>query len=85
MAKIVEMKILDLRDVERSGQSSPDVAPFERRLGLTVKHNASRPWTRRIFIFQEIKNGGIHRDRPSLSLVIKFFHPTPDILSWELG
>jgi hypothetical protein len=28
MAKIVEMKVLDLRDVERSGQRSPDVAPI---------------------------------------------------------
>jgi hypothetical protein len=67
MAKIVAMKILDLRTVERDGQNSPDVAPIERRVGVTVKHDVGRPWTHRVFMFQEIKNGGVHRDRPSLS------------------
>ena len=73
MAKIVEMKIFDLRDIERSGQSSPDIAPIERRVGVTVEHDVSRPWPRRVFIFQEIKNGGVHRDRPSLS-VLRLLH-----------
>ena len=37
MAKIVEMKILDLRDVECRGKSSTDVAPIERAVGSVVK------------------------------------------------
>src|SRR5437879_5969204 len=68
MAKIMEMKILDLRDIERKGQRSPDVAPIESRMGVTVEHDVSRPRTRRIFIFQELKHSGVHRDRPSLAV-----------------
>jgi hypothetical protein len=52
MAKIVEMKILDLCDVERGGQSSPDIASIERRVGVTVKHDVGRPWTHCVFIFK---------------------------------
>ena len=33
MAKIVKVKIVNLRDVERGGQSSPDVALIERAVG----------------------------------------------------
>ena len=51
MAKIVEMKILDLRTVERGGQSSPDVAPIKGRLAFAVEHDVNRSWTRRIFMF----------------------------------
>jgi len=68
MAKIVEMKILDLRTVERDVQRSPDVAPIKGRLAFAVENDVSRPWTRRIFMFQEIENGGAHRDRPPLAI-----------------
>ena len=43
MAKIVEMEILDLRTVERGGQSSPDVTPIEGRLAFAVEHEINRP------------------------------------------
>ena len=68
MAKIVEMEIVDLRTVEREVQRSPDVAPIKRRMAFAVEHDVSRPWTRRIFMFQEIENGGAHRDRPPLAI-----------------
>jgi hypothetical protein len=69
MAKIMKMKIVDLRDVECHGQRPPDVAPIERRVGMTVEHEVSRLRTRRVFILQELKHGGVHRDRPSLSVL----------------
>ena len=68
MAKIMEMKIVDLCDVERNGQRSSDVAPIERRVGVTVEHDVSRPRTHRVFIFQELKHSGVHRDRPAFSV-----------------
>ena len=71
MAKIMEMKIVDLRDVERHGQRSPDVAPIERRMGVTVEYDVSCPRTHRVFLFQELKHSGVHRDRPSLSVIGK--------------
>jgi hypothetical protein len=39
MAKIVEMKILNLRMVERDSQSPPDVAPIKWRLAFAVEHD----------------------------------------------
>ena len=45
MAKIVEMKILDFRTIERDGQSTPDVTPIEGRLAFAVEDNVNRPWT----------------------------------------
>jgi len=62
MAKIMEMKVVDLCDVERNGQRSPDVAPIESRRGVTVEHEVRRPKACRVFIFQELKHGGVHRD-----------------------
>ena len=57
MAKIVKVEVLDLRDIDWGGQNSPDVAPIEGRVGLSVEHDVSRPWPRRVLRFQEIKNG----------------------------
>ena len=45
MAKIVKMEILDLRTIERGGQSSPDVAPIKSRLAFAVEDDVNRPWT----------------------------------------
>ena len=68
MAKIVEMEIVDLRTIERGGQSSPDVAPIEECMAFAVKDEINHPSARRVFTFQEIKHGRIHRDRPSLAV-----------------
>ena len=43
MAKIVKMEIVDLRNVERSGQSSPDVAPIKGRKTLAMEHDINCP------------------------------------------
>ncbi len=51
VAKIMEMKIVDLRDVECHGQRSPDVAPIKSRMGVTVEHDVRRPRACRVFIF----------------------------------
>jgi len=45
MAKIVKMKILDLRTIERDGQRSPDIAPIKGRLAFAVEDDVNRPWT----------------------------------------
>jgi len=37
-------------------------------MGVTVEYEVSRPRTYRVFIFQKIKHGGVHRNRPSLSI-----------------
>ncbi len=68
VAKIVEMEILDLRTVERDGQSPPGVAPIEGRMAFAVKDEINHPSAHRVFPFQEIKHGTVHRDRPSLSV-----------------
>ncbi len=68
MAKIVEMEIVDLRTVERDAQRSPDVAPIKGSMTFAVEHDVRRPLTRRIFMFQEIENGGAHRDRPPFAI-----------------
>ena len=68
MAKIVEMEIVDLRTVEREVQRSPDVAPIKGRMAFAVEHDVSLLRARRIFMFQEIENGGAHWDRPPLAV-----------------
>lgn len=68
MAKIVEMKIVDLRIVERDGQSTPDVAPIKWRMAFAVEDDINLPWACRVFTFQEIQHGRVHRDRPSLAV-----------------
>jgi hypothetical protein len=62
------MKVVDLCDIERSDQGSPDVAPIERRVGVTVKHDISRLCLCCVFIFQEIKHDAVHRNRSSRSV-----------------
>ena len=42
MAKIVEMKVFDLRTIERGGQRSPDVASIEGRQAFAVGHEINR-------------------------------------------
>ena len=49
MAEIVEMKILDLRIVQRDGQSPPDVAPIEGRMAFAVKDAINHPSAHRVF------------------------------------
>ena len=68
MAKIVEMKILNLRIVERDGQSPPDVAPIKGRMAFAVEDDINLPWACRLLTFQEIKHGRVHRDCPSLAV-----------------
>ena len=68
MAKIMEMEIVDLRIVERDGQRPPDIAPIEGRMAFTMEDDINHPWAHRIFMFQEIENGGAHRDRPPLAI-----------------
>lgn len=68
MAKIVEMEILDLRTVERSGQRSSDVAPVKGRIAFAVKEDINHPSAHRVFTFQEIKHSRVHRDRPPLAV-----------------
>ena len=53
MAKIMETKVVDLRALERNGQCSPDIAPIESSVRMTVEDEISRPRTRRVFIGQE--------------------------------
>jgi hypothetical protein len=69
MAKIVEMEILNLRMVERDGQSPPDVAPIKRRMAFAVEDEINLPWTCRVFTFDKIKHSGIDRDRSSFSVL----------------
>src|SRR5262245_35116180 len=65
MAKIMKMEIVDLCTLKRRGQRSADVAPIKGSLAFAVEHEINRPWPRRVFLFQEIKDGGVDRDRPS--------------------
>jgi hypothetical protein len=37
-------------------------------MGVTVKHDISRLCLCRVFIFQEIKHGAVHRNRSSRSV-----------------
>ena len=68
MAKIVEMKILNLRMVERHGQSPPDVAPIKWRLAFAVEDEINLHWACRVLTFQKVQHGRVHRDRPSLAV-----------------
>lgn len=68
MAKIVKMEIVDLRTIERQVQRSPDVAPIKGRMAFTMEDDINHPWAHRIFMFQEIENGGAHRDRSPLAV-----------------
>lgn len=68
MAKIVEMKILNLRMVERHGQSPPDVAPIKWSLAFAVEDEINLPWAGRESTFQEIQHGRVHRDRSPLTI-----------------
>jgi hypothetical protein len=68
MAKIMEMKVVDLCDVEHSNQRSPNIAPIERRVGMTVEHEVRHSRTHRVLLFRELKHSGVHRDCPSLSV-----------------
>jgi hypothetical protein len=53
MAKLMEMKTLNLCIVEGDGQRSPDVAPIEGRLAFAVENDISRPLPRRLFTFRQ--------------------------------
>jgi hypothetical protein len=68
MAKIMEMKILDLRDVERRDQCSPNIAPIKGRMAFAVEDDINHSSAHSVFPFQEIKHSAVHRDRPSLSV-----------------
>ena len=46
MAKIVEMKILNLRMVKRDGQSPPDIAPIKWRMAFAVEDEINLPWSK---------------------------------------
>ena len=66
MAKIVEMKIVDLR-IRARGQRSPDIAPIKGVWLSLWKHEIRLCDAPRIY-FQEIEYGGVHRDRPPLAV-----------------